>query len=277
MPAPLRWLLWAAAAYLAYLALLFVFQRRLLYPTHLLTTASPDAALPEGFRRIWLQHDGGRTEAWFLSPRHQSPDSAAPVLICAHGNATTIDDLPGWLAPLHRHGLALLLVEYPGYGRSSGTPSQPSIAAAMRAAYDWLAGQPQIDPRRVIAFGISLGGGAVCQLASQRPVAALVLMSTFTGTRAFAASYLAPAVLIRDPFDNLAVLRTYAAPVLILHGRQDDIIPFAHAETLHRNAPQSRLIAYPCGHNDCPPDRDGFHQDLLAFLDHHGLRSQARR
>jgi hypothetical protein len=77
--------------------------------------------------------------------------------------------------------------------------------------------------------------------------------------------------LVRDPFDNLAALRRYPGPVLILHGRHDPVIPFAHGEALARAATRATLVEYPCGHNDCPPDPQRFWRDIAAFLTAAGI------
>jgi fermentation-respiration switch protein FrsA (DUF1100 family) len=91
-------------------------------------------------------------------------------------------------------------------------------------------------------------------------------MSTFTSVRSFAIRYLAPKFLVRDPFENLAVVQDYEGPILILHGRQDNVIPYSHGVKLHRAAPHSKFISYEAGHNDCPPDWRAFWKDIESFL-----------
>jgi fermentation-respiration switch protein FrsA (DUF1100 family) len=91
-------------------------------------------------------------------------------------------------------------------------------------------------------------------------------MSTFTSVRAFAIRYLAPPFLVRDPFDNLTALRNYAGPLLLMHGKRDEVIPYAHSKKLLEAAPNARLISYDCGHNDCPPDWRAFWQEIESFL-----------
>ena len=171
----------------------------------------------------------------------------------AHGNGELIDDWIDSFETPRAWGASVLLVEYPGYGRSSGAPSEASIAAAMIAAYDWALTRPGVDPARIVGWGRSVGGGAVCALARERSLAALVLESSFTSVRSMANGIGLPAFLVRDPFDNLATVASFAGPVLIVHGERDSMIPVAHARELHEAAKDSRLWLEPsCGHNDCP-------------------------
>ena len=223
-------------------------QRALMFPAPRATQPS-EAVASAGGRSVWLEHEGGRTEAWFL-PAHRP--GAGGALLYAHGNGELIDHwLEEW-EPLRDAGLSVLLVEYPGYGRSPGRPAAASIGATMRAAYDWLVQQPGIDAKRVAAHGRSLGGGAVCALAAAREVAALVLESTFTSVADIARGRGFPGFVIVDRFDSRAVVEHFRGPMLILHGEADGVIPVAHARRLHEAAPQSELHTLACGHNDCP-------------------------
>jgi hypothetical protein len=163
-------------------------------------------------------------------------------------------------------GMGLLLVEYPGYGRSAGSPSQERITDVFTAAYDTIVKRPAVDASRIVLFGRSLGGGAVCQLADRRPSAAMILMSAFTSARSFAIRYLAPGFLMRDPFDNLAVVKDYPNPILILHGKHDEVVPYRHGKRLHEAAADSNMVTYDSGHNDCPPDWEKFWKDVRRFL-----------
>src|SRR5262245_44016423 len=136
------------------------------------------------------------------------------------------------------------------------------------SAYDWATSQAPIDRQRVIGYGRSLGGGAICALARQRSLAALVLESTFTSVREMAAArYGVPGFLIRNPFDNLAAVRGFPGPILLLHGEHDDSIPVDHSRRLHAAAPTSELQVVPCGHNDCPHPWS----ILTTFLSEHHL------
>jgi fermentation-respiration switch protein FrsA (DUF1100 family) len=219
-----------------------------------------------GMETIWLKTGFGKVEAWFLPLAADRPLSPAPAVIFGHGNGEIIDYWPRQLRMFSRMGIGLLLVEYPGYGRSAGSPSQDSITEAFVSAYDVLTSRKDVDASRIIFLGRSLGGGALCALAQKRPSAALILMSAFTSARSFAKRYLAPSFLVRDPFDNLAVVKNYFNPVLIIHGKRDAIISFSHGKKLHQAAKKGEMITYNAGHNDCPPDWDVFWKDVEGFL-----------
>ena len=234
----------------AWLVLVYLLQRSVLFPARTAAGVAPPIARVGG-EQVWLELPGGRVEAWFL-PSRAPGGGPRPVLIFAHGNGELIDDWLYEFEDLRAAGLAILLVEYPGYGRSEGRPTEASVVEAMIAGYDWVVSRPGVDPDRIVAHGRSVGGGAACGLARKRRVAALVLESTFTSVRRMARRQAVPGFIIRDPFDNLTVLRSWTGPVLLLHGERDAIVPPSHAEELHRAAAGSELHLLPCGHNDCP-------------------------
>jgi fermentation-respiration switch protein FrsA (DUF1100 family) len=237
----------ALVAIAAWWTFLFLMQRRLLYP-------APDApgvpARPPEARQIWLEGPDGQTEAWFLPPLAPG-DEPAPLLLFGHGNGELIDYWPSEFHEPRTWGMAVLLVEYPGYGRSHGRPSQNAIREAFVAAYDWAAAEPGIDASRIVGYGRSLGGGAVGRLSLERSLAAMIFESAFSSTRPFARGFGAPGILVRDPFDNVEAVRAYGGPVLIIHGMQDEIIPVEHGRTL-AEAAGVHLHELACGHNDCP-------------------------
>ena len=266
----LVWMLVALAVlYVLWAVLIFVEQRRMMYVSWGEPVGEP-RNLPHDLERSWIDVPGGRAEAWYLPPK-AAPGARAPALIFAHGNGETIDLWPDELQGFRDLGLAVMLVEYPGYGRSSGEPTQESIRQAFLGAYDALAARPEIDPRRIVGFGRSLGGGAICQLLKERSLAATILMSTFPSTRIFASRYLVPGFLARDPFDNAAALRGYAGPVLVLHGEHDELVPYAQTAALLAAARDATLRSYSCGHECWNPNALPLWNDLGRFLGDHGL------
>ncbi len=231
----------------AYLALVFFSQRGVIFPA----PKASAATIPADAETVELKGRDGPVEAWFMRPTNGGT-GPAPLLLFTHGNAELIDYYADQFAPPRAAGYAVLLVEYPGYGRSAGPPSEASISTAVLAAYDWAKGEEGIDPKRIIPYGRSLGGGAACILAANRPVAALILESSFTSVRAFGRRFAVPGFLIRDPFDNLAALRSYRGPLLVLHGARDEIVPVDHGRQLAAAVPGAEFELLPCGHNDCP-------------------------
>jgi pimeloyl-ACP methyl ester carboxylesterase len=249
----LRWLLVLAALAGLLLALacvvIFFGQRSLIFPGSRAGDGGPEGA---GGERIWLEAGAARTEAWLLPARNGTV--AGPLLVYAHGNGELIDHWAEAFEPARARGVSALLVEYPGYGRSGGAPSERSIRATMAAAFDH-AVQRGFAPERIVGWGRSLGGGAVCALARERPLAAMVLESTFVSVVSMAERMGLPRILarllVRDRFDNLGVLRQFAGPVLLLHGARDEVVPPAEALALHKGVPNAELHWMPCGHNDC--------------------------
>lgn len=248
---------------LAYWTLLFAVQRNLLFPR---PPAGGWPERPADAESLWLTTPSGAVEAWFVPPT-ASGGGSAPLVIYHHGNGEVIDLWPRAFGALRERGVAVLLVEYPGYGRSAGAPSERSLTETVCAAYDRMVRRPGINPERIVAYGRSVGGGAACALAARRPLAALILESSFTSVRDLTHRYAAPGFLARDPFDNRSVVRRFAGPVLVLHGSKDRVIPAAHGRRLAAAAPRAELHLRPCGHDDCPPPWDL----VLEFLAVHGI------
>jgi fermentation-respiration switch protein FrsA (DUF1100 family) len=249
--------------YLGWAALLFFSQRQMLFPRGVIPVTAPPPQTAPGLRMLRLPMPDGDVEAWFLPPAGGGP---APALLFTHGNAELIDHWVEAMASFSARGVGVMLVEYPGYGRSEGTPSYASIRAATLAAYDMLAARPEVDPARIVAYGRSLGGGAAAIVARERPVSALILQSAFTSTRAFARRYLLPGFLVRDRFEVLDAVRELGKPVLVIHGEQDEVIPVAHGRALAASAVGATLVIHRCAHNDCPPDWSAHVEQVLRFL-----------
>jgi fermentation-respiration switch protein FrsA (DUF1100 family) len=185
------------------------------------------------------------------------------AVVYTHGNGELIHDWPAGLRPWREAGAHVLLVEYPGYGAATGTPTQSRIGEVLERAWDLAVARPDVDATQVIAHGRSLGGGAACELARRRPVAGLALTSTFTSVRAMAARFAAPGFAVRDPFDNLSVVSSFEGPVVVAHGVVDEVVPFRHGERLAAAAKDATFVALDGGHNDVEMPWP----ELLALLD----------
>ena len=232
-------------------------------------TAPPAFQLAE---RIALETPSGRVDALYLAPRiAPAGDTRAPAILFAHGNAELIEHFPEWFEAVRPPEVAVLLVEFPGYGWSEGEPTGRSVRDALTVAHDWLSARPEIDRTRIIGYGRSLGGAAICSLIGPRPLAALILSSTFTSLRPFAWRMLAPPVLLLDAFDNLAAIQRFDGPIMVVHGSIDELIPYEQGQALAAATKRAKLVTYRAGHNDCPPNAAQFAGDLKTFLAEHAL------
>lgn len=188
----------------------------------------------------------------YLLPPSGKTERPFPLIIFAHGNAELAEMWIDQFDEVRSWGWGVLLLEYPGYGGTPGSPSEKRIRQAALAAFDWAANDSRIAGDRIVAYGRSLGGGAAASLAAERPIAGLILESSFTSVRPLAARFLVPGWLVRDPFDNLAALRQYRGPLLVVHGLEDEIVPVNEGRKLAAAVAGAEIHLLECGHNDCP-------------------------
>jgi len=212
----------------------------------------PDRAMPSAppgvEERTFVATDGVRLHAWYAP----APSEDAPTLLWAHGNGGNVANREDVLLALQARGLALLAYDYRGYGRSEGKPDEPGLRLDALAAYDDLVARG-VPPGRIVCFGESLGGAVSIALATERPCAAVIVVSTFTRLRDVArAHYGALAALVGGQFDSAARVGALRVPILIAHGDVDDIVPFALGEELYALAAEpKRFLAVPGrAHND---------------------------
>lgn len=171
------------------------------------------------------------------------------TLLFSHGNAEDIGQVMYFLQGFYDAGFSILAYDYRGYGTSSGKPTEDGVYEDVNAAYDFLTQQLHLSPDRIIAMGRSLGCGAAVHLAARRPVAGLVIEAPFLSAfRVLTRVRLLP----WDKFNNASDIKKVHAPVLIVHGRNDRIVPFWHGENLFAmaNAPKTFLPIDGAGHND---------------------------
>jgi uncharacterized protein len=268
----LVWLAGAAAvAYAAVLACLYVFQRQLLYRPD--TTRPPLAGLATlGVREVALHtSDGLALLSWYLPPQGLSPQGERPVIAYFHGNGGYLAHRAERVQRFAREGYGLLMVEYRGYGGNPGMPSEEGLYRDAAAAMAFLA-ETGIDPRRLVLYGESLGSAVVVQVAAQREVAAVVLESPFTSIAAAAQyhyPYVPAALLVLDRFDSLSRIGRVGAPILMLQGGRDHVVPARFGEALYAAArePKERWFAPDAGHEDLA--RFGALEAVVAFIERH--------
>jgi fermentation-respiration switch protein FrsA (DUF1100 family) len=263
----------AASLYLVAALTLYAIQRRLIYPGQSIKTREQPLPVVAGLEVFRVATPTGQAEAWYLPPLGSAVPF--PALIFAHGNGEVIDLWATALDEFRRWGLAVMLVEYPGYGRSDGSPSEAGIGAAMSGAYDILVARPGVDRGRIVGYGQSLGGGAIAALSERRSLRAMILPSTVTSLRAFASRYWMPAFLLRDRFDNVSAVRKFSGRILVLHGVRDELIPYQQGVTLANANARAELRLYECDHGCWLPDGLPILRDIRSFLQTSGvLRAQ---
>ncbi len=244
-----------------------VFQRYVIFPRLVHAPAPAERVLADDIEVLHVELDTGRVEAFFMPGDGVSADAPGPAVVWVHGNGEQIDTLPERAQAFRWMGASVLMPEYRGYGRSDGSPSEAGIVADTLAFCRQLAERPDVDAARIVYYGTSLGGGVVCGVAKERPPAALILAGTFRSIRVMAARYLVPPSLIRDPFDNEAVLRDLRAPVLVMHGRRDRIIPFEHGVALAAAAGTwGTFVEWEAGHGPLTWDRRAYWETVRDFL-----------
>lgn len=172
---------------------------------------------------------GERINAVYLA----NPDAKYTILF-SHGNAEDLGNVVPFMQQFHDLGYSVLMYDYRGYGTSEGRPSTTNAKQDASAAYQWLVEEKQIDPKTIIAQGRSLGGGVAIWLAANHEVGGLIAEITFVS--AFRVKTHWP-LLPWDKFNSLKSIRRVNCPVLIIHGRDDDIIPFWHGQKLYEAAP----------------------------------------
>ncbi|MFO1258917.1 MAG: alpha/beta hydrolase [Gammaproteobacteria bacterium] len=151
------------------------------------------------------------------------------TLLFSHGNAEDLGGVYPFLNALYEQGYSVLGYDYQGYGTSEGSPSEGNTYSDISAAYHYLTDVEKISPERIIVFGRSLGSGPSVELASSFPVGGLILEAPFvTAFRVMTRIPLFPV----DKYRNIAKIRHVKVPILIMHGTQDEVIPFWHGKLL---------------------------------------------
>jgi pimeloyl-ACP methyl ester carboxylesterase len=247
-------------------------QKHYQFPIHKIEPPSGVDDLALDVDKEWVTTSHGKIETWYLPAKGDLSPTPSPTIIFAHGNAELIDHNIALAETLQRTGISVLLVEYPGYGRSKGVPSQEAITEAYVAAYDMLVSRKDVDPTRIALFGKSLGGGVISTLAAQRPSNALILWSTFASfSQRMSSKYFFPRFVIKDPFETIQVVRSYPGKVLVIHGTRDEMFPYSEGMKLYRAAKYGKMITYDCGHTNCPSDTMILLADLVSFLKEAGV------
>jgi uncharacterized protein len=252
----MRWmkslLIGAGAFYLGLLALLYVGQRSLMYFPEPIRTDPAAVGLTQAEEITLRTADGERVIAWHIPPR-----DGQPVILYLHGNGGAIRYRVDRFRDLTADGTGLVALSYRGYGGSTGHPTEAGLINDAAAAYAFAVGR--YGDQRLIVWGESLGSGVAVALASEHPVGRLVLEAPFSSALAIAGRsypYVPVSWLMKDQFRSDLRIAKVTAPVIVLHGEKDNVIPIASGEQLYGliKSPK-RFVRY----------RDGEHENLSSF------------
>jgi fermentation-respiration switch protein FrsA (DUF1100 family) len=215
--------------------------------------------------------DGTRLHAWWCRPDGWAPEDGA--MLYSHGNAGNLSGrskrIMNWQRTIRT---AVLIYDYPGYGKSEGKPSEIAIYAAGDAGYHWLTGVQKIPPEKVIIFGESLGGAVAIDLAARHPCQAVVTAAAFSSFPDMAqktAPWLPARWFVRNRLDNVAKVGKIKAPVFIAHGNADRLIPFSQGEKVFKAANEPKRFFPMEGHDHNDPLEIDFYTAVLEFLNEH--------
>jgi hypothetical protein len=217
------------------------------------TLGAEGASLGRAWEDVYFSTaDGVRLNGWFFPASADSPRKQLVVLFC-HGNGGNLSHRLDVFAALLETGVAVFGFDYRGYARSQGRPSETGTYLDAQAAHAWLC-QRGFAPTNILAYGESLGGGIVSELALREPLAGVILQSTFTSIPNLGADlfpFLPVRTLARIQYDTLSRLPRLKVPVLVMHGRADTVVPFRHGERLFAAASAPKLFWELAGdHND---------------------------
>jgi len=225
--------------------------RTFLFYPHEAWVATPEAGGVPFEDLVLTTEDGTDISAWYVPAR----DPRAPVMLFCHGNAGNISHRVHNLVLLNRIGIAVLIFDYPGFGKSGGTPLETGVYASARAAYRYLVEDRGVPPDRIVLFGRSLGAAAAVELAAAGHGRALIMESGFTdlyemGRQTF--PVLPMPRRLRRKYPNIERLPHVRMPVLIIHGEADRLVPVAMARRLFEAArrPKDLYLIPGAGHND---------------------------
>jgi fermentation-respiration switch protein FrsA (DUF1100 family) len=256
-----------AFAYVVLALLAWLFQDRLAFPAP--RDAVPDPArlgIPNG-ERIELTLDNGTALAgWYLRARGVEHGAVSSGLLWFYGNGENIARIWPVLRDFQPPGVALLVIDYPGYGGSAGRATEPAIYKAAEAAFAALARRPEIGG--VYVYGRSLGSAVAVHTAAALPATGLILESPFTSATDMARLHygLVPRVLLHLKLDNATNILRVHCPVLIFHGSDDRLVPIAMGRKLAATAPGPvEFVPIPgAGHNDTYDVGATAYRDRLA-------------
>lgn len=270
-----RRLLMVAAAilvfgYLSATAYLYANQRALIFQSEGrdAPTGPGGIAIPGSERVTITTSDGEKLAGWYLAPQ-----PGQPVFLYFHGNVGRLEQDTGRWRRIADHGAGVFAFSYRGYPGATGVPTEEGLYRDARAAYRWLESRHAHDA--IVLHGLSLGTGVAARLATEVDAKALILEAPYTAVSDVAAErfpVLPIELLIEHTFKTRDIIDKVRMPVLIVHGTEDSVIPFAHGQRLYQLARGTKAFVEMKGSDHLTLVRDGLYPKIWEFLG--GLEGQ---
>ncbi|TVQ19016.1 MAG: alpha/beta fold hydrolase [Leptolyngbya sp. DLM2.Bin15] len=266
-----------AGLYGALMLLLFAYQRRLIFrPSPTVTCTPADLGLAYDVIQLPYAQDREWVQGWWIP----SDRPHGPTVLYLHGNGINMGANVNAAARFHALGLSVFMIDYRGYGESSGGfPSEQRVYEDADRAWHYLTDQRQIAPEQMVLYGHSLGGAIAIELATRHPdVGGLVIESSFTSmremvTRATVYDRLFPIDwILTQRFDSLTKVRSLTSPVIYIHGTADPVVPPDLSAVLHdATAAPAELVWIPeADHNNVAEvGGDRYRAALIQWLQSH--------
>ncbi|MGM0597987.1 MAG: alpha/beta hydrolase [Myxococcota bacterium] len=243
-----RILILAPVLYIILVVFVYYYQNNLLYYPE-----SGIAATPENYGLDWENiyfetADHIKLNGWFLPGKNSEE-----VILLSHGNAGNISNRLPLLRLLNTLGINIFIYDYRGYGRNEGSPGEAGLYLDIEAAFSYLQETKNFKPKQIILMGRSLGGGVTGHLAARERVKGVILESTFTSVPNLAADlywFLPVRQLCKNNFATINKVARIKSPLLIIHSREDELIPFEHGQKLFEKATEPKsFLAITGSHN----------------------------
>jgi fermentation-respiration switch protein FrsA (DUF1100 family) len=246
-------LLTLATCYLIFLIILTLFQRKFIYFPYKLDKEFEYPSYVSEMEEVFITCENGNTINGLFVPGKDT----FPTVVIFHGNAGNVTHRDIILQGFNRLGYAVLLIDYQGYGKSEGTPSEKNLYLDGRASLEWLSKEKKVKPEEIVFFGKSLGSGVAVELATKNRFKGLILESPFTSIASVARShfpykFFPVNLLLIDKFDNAAKIHRVNSPLLITHGTEDTIVNKEEGEKLFKqaNMPKKLYLIEGADHNN---------------------------
>lgn len=259
----------AVLFYLVLLAGLWAMQERLMFGRADTEIREMPDARGWSYEEVWCDVDGEKTHGWWIPLENERG-----AILFSHGSGRNISGYLEDVALYREAGFSVLLYDYGGYGASGGAASEARCYADARAMWDYLVDVRKMSADRIVLAGSSMGGGVTLGLAVQVSPAALILESTFTSVPdvlSEAYPFIPARWICRIQFRNIDRIGQLRCPVMVVHSREDRVVPFGHGRKLFETANVPKVFVEISGahHGGKFSSRDIYLRHLVEFVENH--------